>query len=1602
MRRAIFTIVAMWLLCGVVACGNGDGKSETDTVGQDVVEPMDLLDEGRIQPTNCVGNDGAECIDGDPCKIGKGVCLADECFYEEAQILQCDTPPDACSVFAGCSADGCLWQLDDGFCRIGGTCVSDGELNPANECSRCDPDENRGDWSPVTGTSCTPEDNPCATGGKCQSGFCLPTAGDEQCASDADCLAVDDGDACNGTYQCANCTCVFDPSTVVDCTGESEQCAQTSCNPASGECEVSPAEDGTTCEDGDPCTALDYCQAGECVSGQVAPPVWKATKSANTAYITSVAFSGTTLYAVGSGGVVYRSTNFGATFSKSDVLAAGGDLGDWLFVTGQGTVNILALFGDQLMVSNNSGITYGEKLTGCEALAQAATSPTTFVAICNQQVHLSNDSGLSWQAGGSIPIGNGASVNALAVADGQTFFMGSMDEDNEGRGYVYRTTDGGNSWSTIDPPDRPDMAAVAHRGLFISPKSPDKLFLGYRSTTGDVFQFGQVPLFRSEDMGSTFTPLNATLQGRSWVPLALDAIGRLILGVDDVLARGGNYGTGPWGPIPKPLVTGTILFHTISNAAVHPTNDFSFFVPAGNGVALAKDLGTNWELFSNGLDGALFSHVATCGGATSMYAVEQFSHGLFRSDDGGQAWTQLNLPPAAQGRSITALFCAPATGNSLYAFTADGGLLFSNNGGSSFSYLDETNGPVLASHNAMASFPDAPTQILVSRLGMGLFKTEDSAIPQGTGYVPVNLPEAYVASVATDPFSDGRFYVGTLATPGSPRAKVYVCTNYGESCSLAIQSSPVALDAPPTEYRLTVDPTVSGRVFAALTGDQASVQYSTNSGNSWQDFVSLPMLSTRGRNELLADPASAGSVFASFWLHGLYYFDQLSNEWLHLDAAPEAVSGLAWDPSNGNLLAGSGLSATLYSSADGGLTWALLKDFGQTDYAVSGIEADGDYLFVLLQAKVHNSTKLFVRENGQWAESIIGTSITDVAVLEPANEMVLAAGKFGGLYLSDDGGANFAPYGSLEAGARDLLVSPDDSQIVLAAVECGQLPAWYDPNQSQMGPQCGVKRSLDGGLSWFQVLSTSKACTRVVPSDNLPGVFYATCPGSGVYSSNDGGANWSQLSGWGYLDEVNTLTLSASHLFLGTNARGLGRALLDQGTGTPQSWDGSLSEPVRQSLPVAAIRLELDPANASRVYIYSQPGGLIRTDNFGSEWTYAGGRLAPEPGTALPTVALPAMVPRTVSTPQGNQLWTAVAGKGIFVSQDGGAHWLFASGSSLPVSTSHPVDLVADPGFANTAWLASREGFFRTTDLGGLWQKIETGLGKGSIEAVLPPNNNSLYVSVAGSGIYSVPFDGAAWTKSHPVNFYGGQSAAWSNRQLALWHSALGSPASDKSYLVGLDPNGLFRTSDGGISFKQVGDGLPAGRVLGLVRSPHDATLILAGTPQGVYASQDDGESFVPFGSGGADNGLCFSLAFDAEEEATVYALCSTNLPHGTALDGPENNFGTRQFYVTRDAGLTWQGAGEGFKSGKLPVSVVASPDASGVVFVATLEGGILRSGDGGETFVPWSIGLPAPYTGGRSLLHSAPAALVPSGLELVVGTEGYGIYTRLLTAECE
>ena len=124
------------------------------------------------------------------------------------------------------------------------------------------------DGNPCTIDSCAPSGcvhSPivCPAGDQCHdAGVCDPATG--QCSQPAksDGTACSDGNACTQSDACRAGTCTG--ANPVVCGG-ADQCHDAGvCDPATGQCSQPVKPDGTSCNDGNPCTQSDACRAGSC------------------------------------------------------------------------------------------------------------------------------------------------------------------------------------------------------------------------------------------------------------------------------------------------------------------------------------------------------------------------------------------------------------------------------------------------------------------------------------------------------------------------------------------------------------------------------------------------------------------------------------------------------------------------------------------------------------------------------------------------------------------------------------------------------------------------------------------------------------------------------------------------------------------------------------------------------------------------------------------------------------------------------------------------------------------------------------------------------------------------------------------------------------------------------------------------------------------------------------------------------------------------------------------------------------------------------------------------------------------------------------------
>jgi hypothetical protein len=221
---------------------------------------------------NVALTDGTPCDDGNECTKGDA-CMGGVCHSGTARA--CDDgnscTADSCDPQHGCMhvavADGVTCS-DNNACTTGdsckaGHCVS-GQPTDCNDLNACTTDT----CNPLTGcahanvnngTSCAGT-NPCTQLDVCNTGACVSGVTQLCGASDA-CTTI----SCTPTGPVGAQTAQCNATSTANCN-DLNPCTVDSCDPVSG-CHHTPAPNGSSCSGPSPCTALDVCNAGTCMSG---------------------------------------------------------------------------------------------------------------------------------------------------------------------------------------------------------------------------------------------------------------------------------------------------------------------------------------------------------------------------------------------------------------------------------------------------------------------------------------------------------------------------------------------------------------------------------------------------------------------------------------------------------------------------------------------------------------------------------------------------------------------------------------------------------------------------------------------------------------------------------------------------------------------------------------------------------------------------------------------------------------------------------------------------------------------------------------------------------------------------------------------------------------------------------------------------------------------------------------------------------------------------------------------------------------------------------------------------------------------------------------
>jgi photosystem II stability/assembly factor-like uncharacterized protein len=200
-------------------------------------------------------------------------------------------------------------------------------------------------------------------------------------------------------------------------------------------------------------------------------------------------------------------------------------------------------------------------------------------------------------------------------------------------------------------------------------------------------------------------------------------------------------------------------------------------------------------------------------------------------------------------------------------------------------------------------------------------------------------------------------------------------------------------------------------------------------------------------------------------------------------------------------------------------------------------------------------------------------------------------------------------------------------------------------------------------------------------------------------------------------------------------------------------------------------------------------------------------------------------------------------------------------------------------------------------------------------------------------------------------------------------------------------------SADGGATWQERGDGLPAGgNVLALDVDPQQ--------PGRLYAAVftfNASESGGGFGIGGGlfrsgDGGLTWTsmtpqvplpsaLVLDARQPSVLIA--------GTYSDG---------IHRSTDAGATWQHIA-GLPRTLGIARLVAAPGAPGTLVAAAFDEGVYRTSDAGQTWQPVNEGLPAQHRLRQLALAASPDGVVAYVANDVRDADGFRLWRRTLSA---
>ncbi|MYB99832.1 MAG: hypothetical protein F4X60_14950, partial [Gemmatimonadetes bacterium] len=568
-----------------------------------------------------------------------------------------------------------------------------------------------------------------------------------------------------------------------------------------------------------------------------------------------------------------------------------------------------------------------------------------------------------------------------------------------------------------------------------------------------------------------------------------------------------------------------------------------------------------------------------------------------------------------------------------------------------------------------------------------------------------------------------------------------------------------------------------------------------------------------------------------------------------------------------------------------------------------------------------------VNTNGVFTAGRVST----VAIHPTDMNILYAGGAQGGVWRSDDAGANWRPLTDQECSLAmgSIAIDPVNPDIIYAGT--GEQ---HFSGDSYYG--CGVLRSLDAGETWEQQgvqqfvnkseRSGGARIARVVIDRATAGSATSTtvlaASTFGLFRSTNSGLTWSLVLD-GLATDLVVHPTDPSTMYAALYGNGVYKS-----TNTGLSWTHTSTG---MNLDIARrINLAIAPSSPDILYASFQTGEskgdgltMYRTANGGTSW-----QELPATGASCyyqcwydMTIAVHPSNPQTVYF-GSLRLHRSVTGGQTFSLHHNG---IYVDEHLLVFDTLRG---------ANALYLANDGGVYRTINGGTSWTSLATNLAVAQYYRGI-----ALHPSIAGITLGGTQDQGTQ--RSSPgtgvwQKIMGGDGGytAFDVEDPSIWYAE--TQWIRGAGYAGPRKNGVLATR--GIDNGERGLFIPP-----LVMDPIDSKRLYFGT-RSLYRTDDSAERWERIYRTPDDGEVITSIGLTPSDENTVYA---------GVLRG--------QVIVTRDGGVTWQQSGSGLPDRFIGDVVVHPDDPEQAYAVAGgfLTGHVFHTVDGGRTWQDRTGNLP-------------------------------------------